>query len=55
MKEEIKEHDSNDPNWINELPLDEFPFEDFDLTDVLKQRKKENQSQNLKFNKKKGA
>ena len=24
MDEEIKQHDSTDPNWINELPVEEF-------------------------------
>lgn len=29
--DDVKQKDSSDKTWINELPLDEFPFEDGDL------------------------
>jgi hypothetical protein len=31
----VKEYDSSDSNWINELPLDEFENDNDDFTDML--------------------
>jgi hypothetical protein len=33
---DIKEHDSSDPNWINELPIDEFENDDDNFSSILK-------------------
>ena len=35
MKKGVKEIDSSDPDWINELPIEEFEDDNDDFTEIL--------------------